>query len=274
LALFLSLLFNVILTAEKWRLILDGLGYSLKFRVLFYVKLATDSIIAVAPLRSGELARPWYLSRRHGVPFTLGGASIVLELGLNFIALVLLALAGWIGLASGSIAAGVIAAALASVALVATVAPGGRLLTRILRLQAEDPESFRGRISEFIKTLWALPKKRLATVLAYSLLFELGEIINVALIFKAFSVEVSFIRLLAFVPAVALLGRLPISLSGLGVRESSLILAFRGFVETIQGQLLGIGLVYTFIESLFPILLGVPLTLHFLTTFPGKRKKP
>ena len=272
LALMISVLVNILLPAEKLRRILGALGRRVPWSPLLYLNLAADIVVTVMPLRTGELVKPWYLSRRHGVPAAVGAGSVLIDISLNLAALLLLALAGWIGLALGSLAAGIAAGAASAALFLLLAGPLGRSSLRFLPQGDGEAETVRGQILLALRNVAAIPPGRLALVFCYSLIAEIGEIVNVALIFRAFSAEVEFIHLLAYLPLVAVVARLPISLSGLGVRESLVIVAFGGAAGALHADLLGIGLLYSFVQSLFPTLAGLPLTLHLLATYPGRRK--
>ena len=268
LALAISLVSNVLVAARKWHLILHALGHRIDYRFVLYVKLATDAVIAVVPLRGGEILRAWYLSKRHGVPLTDGVGSIVVELGFNFAALVGLAGAGWVALTSGSIALGCGVLLALTVAAVLAALPIGRQFLRLLPERPPDDRSFLGSLYSFFRSLASMGPGTLCAVTGYSLFVAFLEVISVALIFRAFVIEVHYAELFAYLPIIALVGRMPFSVSGLGVRESTLVLAFHHLCPAGSGALLGAGLMYSFVEFLFPTLVGLPVTAHFLSTFP------
>jgi len=271
LVIFMSIFCNVFLSPQKWRLILDGLGHRIPYRTLVYLKLATDPIIVVLPMRSGELVRAWYLSRKHRVPLHESVGSIVLELGLTTASLVCLSLAGWIAMLAGSLVAGFVCAGSVTAAALLAVAPAGSLLLRILPKRPSGDSSLRGKLHGLLINMATIRFSTLTAIVSYSLLIELVEIVNVALIFKVLSIQVNFAALLTYIPIVAFVSRLPISLNGLGIRESSLILTLQGFSRATSGEMLVAGLMYSFVESIFITILSIPLTVHLLATFPVKR---
>lgn len=270
-AICISLLCNLFLSTEKWRMIFLGLKRKISFQSLLYLDLATDLTIRVLPLRSGELVKAWYLLKTRGIPSPDVIGTILLEMLFNAGALILLGLTGWIGLLTGSPVTGIGCALAAAIALLIVAAPAGRFIVKILPEPALNSSPRTEKLLELARRISNIESRKLAVIIFYSLLIEFGEIVNVALIFMAFSINVEIIELLAYLPAIALVSRLPVSIGGLGIRESSMILAFPHLALLHPEEILGAGLLYSFIEIILPALIGVPLTLHLLMNPSGKR---
>ena len=267
LALCISGTFNIFLFTEEWRLILHALKHRVRYRVLLYTHLASDII----PLRGGELLKAWYLSKRHHLPLTASGEAIVLHMAFNLGALILLGLTGFIGRLTGSLWIGIACACSVMIIFLITAATSGRFLLRILPENTQDTGSLREKLLDLVKSISGIRTGRLIVIVLYSLFFQFSEIISVALVFKALAIDVEFVEILVYVPAISFVANLPISLSGLGIRESSLILAFHDSVHASSEELLAVGLIYSIIESILPQILGLPLTTHLFVTFPNKR---
>ena len=73
-------------------------------------------------------------------------------------------------------------------------------------------------------TASATNPRQLIAVLGTAIVYQLSVVLTVALIFRTLDLPVPLARALAFVPAVAMVQVLPISFSGLGVREGALVL--------------------------------------------------
>lgn len=72
----------------RWKLILLPLEKKLSNFNLLKATVVSFALSGVAPAKLGEVARPIFLSRWEGVPFTTSAASVILERGLDLIALV------------------------------------------------------------------------------------------------------------------------------------------------------------------------------------------
>lgn len=272
LAVGLSLFLNVVVPSAKLRTILDSLGHRIAYRIILYLNFAADSVIKVLPFRSGEILRPWYLHRRCRVPLVTGVISVLVDLGFNMIGLFFIGLAGWLSLWLNSLTNGIILTAIAALGFMLLVGPAGKVILRVFQNKQVAEESIRYKIMAALGALTTIPRPRLALILLYALIDEFGEIIAVSLIFTAFAVDFELVHLMAYLPLIAFVSRLPISLSGLGVRESLFILAFQNSGGAAPAEWLGLGLIYSFIQILSPSIFGSPLTVHLLTTFPIKNK--
>jgi uncharacterized membrane protein YbhN (UPF0104 family) len=71
--------------------------------------------------------------------------------------------------------------------------------------------------------------RQIAPILGTSLLFQCSQVAMFGLIFRALDLGVPTAAVIAFAPAVLMLQVLPISFSGLGVREGALVLFLHSF---------------------------------------------
>lgn len=87
---------------------------------------------------------------------------------------------------------------------------------------------------------WEQPR-RLAFVLGLSFLFQAINVTTVAILGKALGIEVPYLAYFFIVPVVDLLSALPISLSGLGIREGGYVFMFKVLgVEAVKGFACGL----------------------------------
>jgi glycosyltransferase 2 family protein len=82
----LFLLFRVL----RWKIILAPLERKISTWSLLKAQVVSFAISGVAPAKLGEVARPVFLSRWEGIPLTTSVGSIVLERGLDMVAIVFL----------------------------------------------------------------------------------------------------------------------------------------------------------------------------------------
>lgn len=81
---------SVLLRAYRWRVMLRTVREGIPFAPLLRATVVGFAITGVVPGRVGEVARPYFLARWMGLPFTPLLASVVLERGMDLVALVLL----------------------------------------------------------------------------------------------------------------------------------------------------------------------------------------
>lgn len=80
----------ILIRAARWKLILAPLERKISNWSLLKAQVVSFAISDVAPAKLGEVARPIFLSRWEGIPLATSFASIVLERGLDLIAIVFL----------------------------------------------------------------------------------------------------------------------------------------------------------------------------------------
>jgi glycosyltransferase 2 family protein len=66
-------------------------------------------------------------------------------------------------------------------------------------------------------------KQVLAKALLYSVILQLIVVLSVYILARGLSIEVTFLQLLVFVPLISLISLVPISISGLGLREGAYV---------------------------------------------------
>mgnify|MGYP001327161459 CR=1 FL=1 len=72
----------------RWKILLLPLEKKLSIFNLLKATVVSFAVSGVAPAKLGEIARPVLLSRWEGVPITTTAASVILERGLDLIAIV------------------------------------------------------------------------------------------------------------------------------------------------------------------------------------------
>lgn len=264
---------NTVLQAEQWRLLLKALGYPILYRTIFLWNIAMDVFSAALPLRGGEVVRAWGLWKKCSIPPIEGGSSVAINLGLSFLSLIYLILFGWLARLTGSLGTGAVGIIFVILLAAILIPPLGRYIFILWREPASGDQSVSHRIYTILHNMSVLPFSTMSRLMLYSFLFQFTEVLRVALFLKAFSIEIGFAHLLSTVPLIMLVSALPFSVSGVGVRETSLIVAFLGVSGATTEQLLGVGLVYTFSESFMPFLIGFPFAIRLLAEAP-RRKQP
>ncbi|MFH2203758.1 MAG: lysylphosphatidylglycerol synthase domain-containing protein [Elusimicrobiota bacterium] len=213
---------------EKYRAILDRLGCRLPAAAVRSLRLGTLPLKIVFPFKSGELLRAVYLNKEHRLSYTKGVSSIALNYLGRFGALALIVLLGAALQYLGAVAAAALAAAgLAAVCLL------------------------RGTT---------------VRIVVHSMILELCLLANFILVFKALGISLPAASLLILAPLAMMAASLPLSVSGLGVREGAVLLLFSGAAPA--ETLFAAGLIVSMVNGLFPAVLGTyfmqPFLMHVL----------
>ena len=159
-------------------------------------------------------------------------ASVVLERLTGFVALPLLVLAGFavqpslIDAPHAWFAVGIAVGTLVLLGIILLVVGHPRLAGRFA--ERENWSRFIGAVHIGVERLRSEPGQ-VFPILGTAMLFQLSQIAMFGLIFRALDLDIPIAAVLAFTPAVLMLQVLPISFSGLGVREGALVFFFRSF---------------------------------------------
>jgi uncharacterized protein (TIRG00374 family) len=186
-------------------------------------------------------------------------ASVVIERLSGFVALPLLSLVGFalepslLELDRSWIALMIAAATVAALVVILFVAGSPRLAGRFAK--HENWMRFIGAVHIGVDRIHREPR-RAVSVLVAAVLYQLSVLVAVYCAIHALGVSVPNGAVLAFLPAVAAAQALPISLSGLGIREGLLVLLLRP-LDVPTGKAIGIGLLW-YGMTLVVSLLGAP----------------
>lgn len=231
LGLLVSVLAHTLLSPARYRDILKVLGCRLSFSETFILRMGSLPIKGILPFKAGELARAAYLNKRHHLSYSKGLTSIVAGYVLSLCAMFFFVFIGWFLFYVNL--PGAVYLALLFLALLPLV-----LLFRMHRL------------------------KPIITLFLYSLGFEGCKLFNTLLIFKGFNIEIPYSTFLIFAPITLIFSTLPVTFWGLGTRESAILLLFSSY--TAPDRLLAGSLLISFVNRLFPVLLGLFFMKPFL----------
>jgi uncharacterized protein (TIRG00374 family) len=223
---------GVVLSAWRWQRVLLLFDVRVRIPALFSHYVVGLLVGNVLPSTiGGDVVRVARASNTVGSSEVSFG-SVVLERLTGFVALPLLVFAGFL------IQPSLIEHAHAWIALVIAVVT--LVLLALILLLAGHPR-LAGRFAErgsWVRFIGAVHRgvermrrepRLVWPVLATALIFQISQIAMFGLIFRALDLDVPVAAVIAFCPAVLMLQVLPISFSGLGVREGALVLFFHSF---------------------------------------------
>ncbi len=254
-------LLSIVLSAVRWQTVLTAMGEKVRFPRLLSHYLAGQFVANVLPTTiGGDVLRVSRLTRDSGHSPT-SFASVVLERLTGWLVLPVITFVGLLvnpplrhlGRAT-QIAVSVAAGTLVGLVLVLVAVAAQRAGNDI-----DDETGWRRFLAAVQLGLVALrrhPRQALA-VIAVGFAYQLVLVFAAVMAARALGIpDAGPTALLAFFPAVAIAQVLPISISGLGVREGLFALFLKPLgVATSQAVALGILL---YLLSLIVSLLGVP----------------
>ncbi len=235
-----------LLSAWRWKRIMDGLGHSLPLGQAFTLIMACWPLSTFTPSKGSDLAKAYFL--RGSVPVSIVLGSVLAERLLDVLTLLAFCFLGslsfgWVRLAqvSGAILlAGVVAVA------------------ALLTLRLPLPERLRPKVDRMLLALRLLLRQPvlLFVVLLLTSGNWLASVLQTWLFFHALHDPVPFGVLLAALPAAIFVGLLPITLMGMGTRDAALIRLL--VLHAVAPVTLGVGLLYSFSGYWLPGIVGLP----------------
>jgi len=236
------------LTAGRWRFLLMGAGYNIPFLKVLYIIMATWPL-AMIPGRLGDFARAYPLRNNVPVPISLG--TIIFEKIIDVVSLLIISSIGFLYI-------GMPYFSLLDIFLIASI-------ILFLFIARKMPRYFPKKINAINKAFIVLDM--INNHRAYFLGAFLSSIVNwfmsvsmVFFLFLAFGAPVSIAVISAYLPLSIFVGLLPISIAGMGTRDSALIAFLLPFAPAVK--ILAVGLGYSFISYILFALLGIPFMLR------------
>ena len=255
---------GVVLSAVRWSAVLDALGLHAPFKRLLSLYFAGQFMGNVLPSTiGGDALRVSRLAKDNGEPPTTF-ASVVLERLTGWVVLPAITLAGLAvnpGLRElGRASAIAFATAAGTLVLLGAVLTLTFLTNSGIEERLEHNEGWKRFTTAVRFGLHRLRHEPAATarILATGLAYQLILIGSALMAARALGMPagVGPTALLAFVPAVLIAQVLPISISGLGVREGLFVL-FLQPLDVPQSQAIALGLLL-YLLNLVVSLLGAP----------------
>ncbi len=233
--------------AIRWNIIVKRMGAKLGVWQSFVIIMAAWPVGAITPAKSGDLIKVLFL--KNVMPYTKTTGVIIAERMMDLIALSLYGMIGGIflgnyffSLITGAILAGVI------IFFVLAASPAVNLI----------PEKFRDFILEILEA-------------SKQIYLHLGTFIGLLLItlinwfcsflqtwccFSAFHAEVPLFYIAASLPIAIFVGLIPVTVSGMGTRDSAMIYLFSGFAPYETN--LAVGILYSLFGYWLLAVMGIP----------------
>jgi len=237
-----------LLSAIRWKTILRTMGHDIPFSRATLTIAGVWPLSAVSPSKSGDLLKAYSL-RAELKPMVVAG-SVLTERALDVMVLSVLALLGGIYFRDYRIF---------SVALTVLIAlMAGFVFVRLnvsLPIGHKMQNQLRDLFLSF-RALWGNPRVTLL-ILFFTVANWLASIGQTYLLFRGVGADVSLGFTAAALPIAIFAGLLPISIGGMGTRDTAMVLLFASYASETQS--LAVGLLYSFFGYWLLAILGLPL---------------
>lgn len=214
----------------RWRALLRARGHHYPLGRAWKTFMSSVYVAMLTPGRVGDVLRIQYLRHDIGVPYSEGLAVIVMDRFCDMyvlLAFVAVGIAHFASVFTGQLMVvtwiGVVLTALAPALL---LVPGlaERLMGRVYDKVAR--ERHEGGLARFLTALRALVSRRLIYAVVLTTLAFFVNYVQGWLLARALGLSLSFVDVMCMLAVTSLLSLLPISVSGVGVRELFLALVF------------------------------------------------
>ena len=263
----ISCVANTVFGADKWRRVVNHMGCRVSFWESIFIRLGAGPLRFIVPGKFGELIKPVYLQKHHGLPFVRGASGLVLDKMFNFWGVLFFL---FLGIPFFGRGVPWYAVAL-PVAFVAGPIAFWWNRGMFYRLANWVHGKLHKLMTDLLSSFEVIAPRDQAFLFAYSILFQATEVVTFYLVCRAVGIQpdVPFHEIMVFVPLVIIVTQVPVSTSGLGVREGAVSWLLLGSGYGTEGQALCAGLLLSVVEYLLPAAIGIPVLPAFFKSLGG-----
>jgi len=235
-----------ITSSKKWQSILSAMNYQISFKESFYIIMGALPISVSTPARSGDLIRSYYLKNKIPIGKTMG--AVFVERIIDILILATFSLLG--GLFFKNL--------LFIFIPIFVFLSIGISFFIIHKIKFLFNLKWQERINQFLyisKIFFKNPKK-IIPILFYSTILWSIIILETKMLFLALGVNIPIIYIFAAFPLSIFIGLIPITLAGMGTRDSAIIYFFAHLAS--PSICLAMGLLYSFFGYFLLAILGLP----------------
>ncbi|OGM98191.1 MAG: hypothetical protein A2735_00590 [Candidatus Yanofskybacteria bacterium RIFCSPHIGHO2_01_FULL_41_21] len=245
----LAILPTFILNPLRWFFVLKAYGYNLKFKTIFHAITASYAFILI-PGRLGDFVRSYFTKDNISPAESVG--SVIVEKIIDVIVLLLIATIG-LKILNQNIYS------LITLAVAISVIIGVIIVKKIGPKFGLTKIGFVNKVTTAVK----IPNKPVYLVTAglVSMTNWLSSITSAYFLFQAFNTTIPFIAVIAYLPITLFAGLIPVSIGGIGIRDSAIIALFATYATSAQA--LAVGFSYSFLSYFLFMLVGLPLAIHY-----------
>jgi len=251
-----------IIKSMRFKYILKTINCKISFKESFFVNMAAFPLLIITPSKSGDLIKGVYL--KNSIPMAKTFGAIFAEKLFDFIALVIIVLIGLMIFPNKAILCLILFFLLTII--ITFILP-------FLKLKIKLKEPWNTRIERLFLSVKTLAKKPecLVTLLVYSIIFWFINIIQISFILYALDIKVPLLFTMANIPMAIFIGMIPITLGGMGTRDSAIIYLFSSYANS--ATLLSFGILYSFLRFGLVGLAGIPFMVYMNKTLTNPKKQ-
>jgi len=219
---------SLVIGSYNVKMLLNHKYKNIRFSSFFKHFFTSNSIGLFLPGKIGDFSISYFLNREHNVKASHSFSAVLIDKLLTLIFVILVALIGILFLFEDLIQdyliiLGIIA--LAILGILVLIIFGKKLI----KIMLGDYYKYYDEISDFFKEILKSQKKILLLNILLTTLRSIILTLVFYLSFMAFGLNIDFIKLFLINSIVIFISLIPISISGLGIREGSAVFFFNKF---------------------------------------------
>lgn len=244
----------------KWNILLKHVGVKQSLPLVMKVVLIGTFYGMITPGRLGELMRSYYIGNKKSKTIP----TVILEKLIDIFTLIILSIFAILVFFSNLTALYIVLTIAVSLILVVAIITNRKTVgsfAKILNISAESYENYLD-VMKYI----GRDKRCMSKIFALTLCYYAVSFVLAAFILKALNPSVNMLLVFSL-PIIILLGNVPITISGLGLREFVTVICFNALGEKVS-----IG--FSFSIIMFAIIVFIPGLVGFIFTLKyGSMKK-
>lgn len=252
---FLVTLLIPLMQAKRWKIILKAMGYDIRYLECFCLVMGTHPLASVTPSKAGDLVKAYYIKDKIPISKTVG--SVLTEKALDVFILLLLCL---IGLAFYPRPL--------MLTIVVIIIIGIIVFFALSYSEVKLPikKSWKDKLHNMLLSTRALTKdkKKFLVVAIDTFALWFIAIIQTMIFFFALGIDVPLLVTMANIPIAIFIGMVPVTLGGMGTRDSAIILLFFNYGDS--SELLSVGILFSLFRYWLLSLMGLPFMQKLLKT--------
>jgi glycosyltransferase 2 family protein len=261
-ALIIPLVISPLISSTRWKILLRVQGIVESVYSLIQINFVSFFLGILLPSSTGfDAIRIFIIEKRNSHKTGKGGATVLVE---RFLGIYVLSVIGIIGSIYSVINRGSVNILYSIIvinlfiSMIFWIFRSEYLFSKVNILFSRTNKL--DRVKNYIILIYSYVKsfelkKILWSILPLILLFQISNIICGILIFKALDVNVPFYFHLAFFPLISIISIIPISISGLGLREGAFVY-FYGILGIDGNICFLVSIIYYFLLMIIPAILG------------------
>ncbi|TSD02422.1 MAG: hypothetical protein Athens071424_68 [Parcubacteria group bacterium Athens0714_24] len=242
----------ILISALRWKTLMKIAGGDINYKSVLGAYLANIPISKMSPLNSGSFVRAFYFKDK--IPVSKNMGIIFLENMLDFM------LVSFFVLLGGLILKIKIAVIMGTVVFLS----GLCFLIFIPKIKLTINEKWKNKLANFSDVSMILHGAPgfFFLIIFYTFLAWLLVLTCFKFLFLAFGIKISFLYIITSQPIVILLGLIPITISGVGARESIMVYLYHQFAPV--SSIVAVGLSYSFLAVILLPLLCLPFLFKYI----------